>query len=65
MVFVTSILRVGGSVAMIVPPAVIKEMDLVCREKLIIKYNKREMNITKLNDMLEKEDKGDKGEKVE
>lgn len=58
---VTSLIRVGGSVTMVIPPAVLKEMKLVPYDKLVIKYNKGEMKITKLGDLVAVWDKIDKG----
>lgn len=54
---VTRITRVGGSIYMIVPAAVVKEMKLLPGDSVVITYAEKQMDITKLNDILKDKDK--------
>lgn len=58
---VTKLMRVGGSVTMVIPPIVMKEMKLLPNESVVISYNEKQMNINKLNDILKDKDKIEKG----
>lgn len=53
---VSKIMKVGGSLALVIPPEVIKEMDILPKDTVIIKYTHTKMNISKLKDIMNKKE---------
>lgn len=60
MYIVTRITRVGGSIYMIVPAAVVKEMKLLPGESVVITYDEKQMNICKLKAIIKDMNKTNK-----
>lgn len=58
MKIISKIMKVGGSYAVIIPPTVMEEMKLLKRDLVLIQYDENKMDIIKLNDIINKRDKG-------